>query len=242
MTEAPGLAVIVTRTQPGADETAASLIRRGYRALLSPMLQIIPCGLDPAALNGVRDLIFTSANGVHAFAASGTPAEGLTAWCVGPSTAAAAARETGFSKVVEGDGDAEDLARLILTARAEISGPLLHIANDAAAGNLVATLKDAGLPARFAAAYRTEPAPALSAPALAALKDGPALLLVHSAKGAAAIVQTGVKLDHAVVVAISAAAAAPLQGIPLAGLHIAGRPNEDALMASLGEAANRLAP
>jgi len=240
VTEAPGLAVIVTRTQPGADETATSLTRHGYRALVSPMLQIVPSGLDPAALSGVRDFIFTSANGVHAFAASGTPAEGLTAWCVGPSTAAAA-RETGFSSVVEGDGDAEDLARRILTARAEVSGPLLHIANDAAAGNLVATLKEAGLDARFAAAYRTEPAPALSAPALAALKEGPAVLLVHSAKGAAAIAQTGVKLDQAVVVAISAAAAAPLQGTPLAGLHIAGRPNEDALMAALGEAANRLA-
>lgn len=240
MTEAPGLAVIVTRTQPGADDTANALTQRGYRALLSPMLQIIPCGLDPAALAGVRDLIFTSANGVDAFAASGTPAEGLTAWCVGPSTAAAA-RETGFSKVVEGDGDAGDLARLILTARGEISGPLLHIANDAAAGNLVATLKDAGLPARFAATYRTEPAPALSAPALAALKEGPVLLLVHSAKGAAAIAQSGAKLDQAIIVAISEAAAAPLQGIPLAGLHIAGRPNEDALMAALGEAANRLA-
>lgn len=240
MTEAPGLAVIVTRTQPGADETATNLIQRGYRALLSPMLQIVPSGLDPAALSGVRDLIFTSANGVGAFAASGAPAEGLTAWCVGPSTAAAA-RERGFSRVVEGDGDAEDLARLILAARGEISGPLLHIANDAAAGNLVATLKGAGLPARFAAAYSTEPAPALSAPALAALKDGPVLLLVHSAKGASAIAQTGVNLDQAVVVAISAAAAAPLQGIPLAGLHIAGRPNEDALMAALGEAANRLA-
>lgn len=240
MTQAPRLAVIVTRTQPGADETATSLTQRGYRALLSPMLQIAPSGLDPAALAGVRDLIFTSANGVRAFAASGEPAEGRTAWCVGPSTAIAA-REAGFSHVVEGDGDAEDLARLILTARGEISGPVLHVANDAAAGNLVSALTQSGLDARFAAAYRTEPAPALSAPALAALKDGPVLLLVHSAKGAAAIVQSGVKLDHAVVVAISAAAAAPLQGIPLAGLHIAARPNEDALMAALGEAAASLA-
>ncbi|WP_291054600.1 uroporphyrinogen-III synthase [Hyphomonas sp.] len=240
MTQAPRLAVIVTRTQPGADETATSLAQRGYRVLLSPMLQIVPSGLDPDALAGVRDLIFTSANGVRAFAASGEPAEGRTAWCVGPSTAIVA-REAGFSLIVEGDGDAEDLARLILGARGEIAGPLLHIANDAAAGNLVSALTQAGLDARFAAAYRTEPAPALSAPALAALKEGPVLLLVHSAKGAAAIAQSGVKLDHAVAVAISAAAAAPLRGIPLAGLHIAGRPNEDALMAALGEAAASLA-
>ena len=236
MTQTPGLAVIVTRTQPGADETAAGLTERGYRAILSPMLEIVPTGLDPAALAGVRDLILTSANGVRAFAASGAPATGRTAWCVGPSTASAA-REAGFSRVVEGDGDAEDLARMIIGARSEVAGPMLHIANDAAAGNLVATLKQAGLEARFAAAYRTEPATTLSAPALEALTAGPVLLLVHSAKGAAALAQSGAKLDRATIVAISPAAAAPLKGLQFAGLHIAARPNEDALMATLAEAA-----
>ena len=241
MTKSPGLAVIVTRTQPGADETATGLTERGYRAILSPMLEIVHTGLDPAALEGVRDLILTSANGVRAFTASGAPATGRTAWCVGPSTASTA-REAGFSRVVEGDGDAEDLARMILDARTEIAGPMLHIANDAAAGNLVATLKQAGVEARFAAAYRTEPATTLSAPALEALAAGPAILLVHSAKGASAILQSGAKLNGATIVAISPAAAAPLNGIRLAGLHIAARPNEDALMAALDQAATGAAP
>lgn len=240
MTHPPGMAVIVTRARPGAEETAAALEERGYRAILSPMLQIVPIGLDLAALAGVRELVFTSANGVRAFAGTGEPATGLTAWCVGPSTAAAA-RETGFARIVEGDGDADDLARQILALRGQVSGPLLHIANDAAAGNLVAALKQAGLDARFAAAYRTDPSPTLSAPALAALAEGPAILLVHSAKGAAAVAQTGAYLGKAVIVAISAAAAAPLQGAPVAGLHIAGRPNEAALMATLAEAAASLA-
>ncbi|MBY9066336.1 uroporphyrinogen-III synthase [Hyphomonas sp. WL0036] len=235
MTPIPGRAVIVTRTQPGADETAARLKALGFAPIVSPMLRIVQTGLAPTLLDGVADIVFTSANGVRAFALAGASPAELTAWCVGPSTAEAA-RQVGFGRVVEGDGDAEDLARLIVTARSELLGPLLHIANDAAAGNLVAGLKTAGLDARFAAPYNTEAAPALTEEALAAL-HAPVFLLIHSAKGAAAIAASGADLCCAVLIAISETAAAPLTDIPKAGLHIAGRPNEDALMEALSAAA-----
>lgn len=235
------LAVIVTRTQPGADETAAFLAQLDYRPIVSPMLQIVETGLPPSALEGVTDIILTSANGARAFALSGKSPAAFTAWCVGPSTAAAA-REAGFGRIVEGDGDAEDLARLILVARAELSGPLLHIANDAAAGNLVATLKAAGLDARFAAAYTTQPAASLSPQALAALGQGPAAVLIHSAKGADALARSGPALERAAIVAISSSAAAPLEALPRAGLWIADRPNETALMKALEAAAAALQP
>lgn len=240
MKQAGGLAVIVTRTQPGADETAASLSALGYHAILSPMLRIVETGLDPAALEGVNGIIFTSANGVHAARRpAGVDARAFTAWCVGPSTAAAA-REAGFARVIEGDGDAADLAALILSAREDLSGPLLHIANDAAAGNLVATLQAAGLDARFAAAYTTEAAPSLSDEALAALARGPAILLVHSAKGAGAIARSGAPLGQAHIVAISAVAASPLEACGTASLRIATRPNEEALLQALAATAATL--
>lgn len=227
--------VIVTRTQPGADETAANLTALGYQPVVSPMLRIVETGLDTDLLTGVRDLIFTSANGVRAFVSSGRPAAAFAAWCVGPSTSVAA-REAGFARVVEGDGDAEDLAQLILTARAELSGPALHIANDAAAGHLVAALQAAGMDVRFAAPYRTEAAPSLSSEAMEAIAAGGAAVLIHSAKGAAAIAASGAALDQAWLVAISEAAARPLEGRPRKGLKLAARPNEDALMSALGEA------
>ena len=236
------LAVIVTRAQPGADETAAHLAELGYKAILSPMLKIADTGLDRAALESVTELVFTSANGVRAFLTAGAGTEGFTAWCVGPATSAAA-REAGFAIIVEGDGDADDLARLILTARSELAGPLLHIANDAAAGNLVATLKAAGLDARFDAAYRTQAEPSLNADALSALSalaQGPAIVLVHSAKGATALAASGAPLERAGIVAISENAAAPLEARANAGLWIAARPNEAALMAALHDAAATL--
>lgn len=231
--------VIVTRTQPGADETAAALRAMGYQPILSPMLRIVETGLASDLLEGVSGLIFTSANGVRAFMAAGHEPAPFMAWCVGPSTASAA-RETGFRHVMEGDGDADDLARLILTARPEIAGPLLHIANDAAAGHLVASLRAEAIDARFAAAYQTLAAPSLSEAALSALAQGSALMLLHSAKAAEAVARSGAALEQARIVAISAAALAPLEQLAIGRRWIAARPNEEALLAALGEAAAAL--
>lgn len=228
--------MIVTRTLPGADETADRLRALGYLAIVSPMLRIVETGLDPHVLEGIRDIVFTSANGVRAFHSAGVAAGPMTAWCVGPSTAETA-RAAGFGEVVEGEGDAADLARLILASRDRRAGPVLHIANTAAAGNLVSALRIGGLNARFAAPYHTEAAPSLSDEAMAALKAGPAVILVHSAKGADALAQAAAPLETAVIVAISPAAAAPLAGLSAGPVHVAERPNEDALMAALGAAA-----
>jgi uroporphyrinogen-III synthase len=229
------LSVIVTRTLPGARDTADHLARLGYTPLVSPMLTIVETGLDPDALIGIRHIVFTSANGVRPLSAAA-----LTAWCVGPSTAEAA-RKAGFESVIEGDGNAEDLARLILAARPE--GPLLHIANEAAAGDLVAALKAGGLDARFTAPYRTDPAAALAPEAGIALASGtPVIVLLHSAKAAAALGPLRPNLTHAALVAISAAAAAPMKEGAGLGTWIAERPNEDSLMEALGLAARALCP
>jgi len=228
------LPVIVTRSEPGADETARLVTARGFRAIRSPMLRIVETGLDPGALGGVRHLIFTSVNGVHAVGGAPVPA-GIRAWCVGPSTAAAA-RAAGFEHVHEGAGNASDLAGLILAAFPQ--GPLLHVANEDAAGTLVATLRAAGCDARFAAPYRTEAEPRLSDGALAALSgSGPAALLVHSAKAAAAIAASDPDLARAAVIAISSAALAPLKGRAGLGEWIAGTPDDAAVIAALMDAA-----
>jgi uroporphyrinogen-III synthase len=233
------LPVIVTRTLPGARDTADTLARLGYTPTLSPMLAIEETGLDASDLAGVRHIVFTSANGVRAL--HGAPRDpDLIAWCVGPSTAEAA-REAGFGAIIESDGNADDLARRILAARPD--GPLLHIANEAAAGNLVSALIAGGLDARFCAPYRTQAAASLSAEALAALASGtPVILLLHSAKAATAVAASRPVLDRAGLVAISEAALSPLKGRAGRGEWIAARPNEDSLMDALREAAAALCP
>jgi uroporphyrinogen-III synthase len=229
--------VIVTRTLPGADDTARDLSRLGYRPIISPMLTLSGTAPGAEALTGIRHVIFTSANGVRAL---GEAAGGdvVTAWCVGPSTAAAAS-EAGFADVRSADGHAGDLAALILAARPE--GPLLHIANEAAAGQLVAALTSGGLDARFLSPYRTEAAASLTPEAIAALSGtAPVIILLHSAKAAEALAASRPSLDRAAGVAISAAALAPLKDQFGRGSRIAIRPNEASLQDALRESAAAL--
>lgn len=231
------LAVIVTRTLPGARDTAETLRSLGYTPILSPMLRIVETGFDPGLADGIAHIVFTSANGVHAVAAAKVSPD-IRVWCVGPSTADAA-RAAGYANVGEGDGNADDLARLILSSGAE--GPILHVANEAAAGNMVTTLRAAGRDARFCAPYRTEAEASLSSEARAALAAAsPVLLLVHSAKASGAVAASAPDLSRAAIAAISAAALEPLRGTAGLGEWIAARPNDSDLMQAVSAAAAAL--
>ena len=230
--------VIVTRAEPGATETMQRLKAMGLAAIASPMLALAPLDAAVPDLSGVAHLVFTSANGVRFFAGA-SPLRTPVAWCVGPSTAAAA-REAGFADVREGTGDAADLAADIMAALPPGTEGILHVANEAAAGELVARLKAAGYGADFLALYETRPADDLSPEAEAALAAGPACVLIHSAKAAAAFAWAAGALDRAIVIAISDAAARPLAGREIAALHVAAAPNEDALLDALAGAAGSL--
>ena len=232
------LPVIVTRAEPGASETMARLSAMDVTAIASPMLSLARLDVDLPDFSGLQHLVFTSANGVRFFA-DASALRAAKAWCVGPSTAAAA-REAGFAAVYEGAGDAAALAADLMVALPEGTEGVLHVANEAAAGDLVARLKEGGIPAEFLALYETLPADELTPEAESALAAGPAVVLIHSAKGAAAFAWAAGALDQAVIVAISEAAARPLQGREVAAIHIAEAPNEDALLATLAAVASGL--
>jgi uroporphyrinogen-III synthase len=232
------LPVIVTRAEPGATETMTRLKAMGLAAITSPMLALSALDVPLPDLSGVTHLVFTSANGVRFFAEA-SALRGAKAWCVGPSTAAAA-RAAGFANVHEGAGDAADLAADMIAALPPGTGGILHVANEAAAGELVARLKAAGLGADFLALYETRPAQDLAPEAEAALAAGPVCVLIHSAKAAAAFAWAAGALDQAIVIAMSEAAARPLAGREIAALHVAAAPNEDALLDALAGAAGSL--
>jgi len=146
MPPAPPPIVLITRPAAQAAEAAAALraARPGLRVVTAPLMEIVARPLAVAP-EGYAGLIFTSVNGVAAFAA----ASGLRdrpVWCVGDATAAAA-RETGFAAPVTAGpagGDAESLLRLLLGARPD--GPLLHLRGAHARGDLAPRLTAAGLP------------------------------------------------------------------------------------------------
>ena len=146
---------------------------------------------------------------------------------------------TSANGVREGNGNAVDLAEQIIAAPEARTGVFLHIANEAAAGDLIARLTAAGVNARFAALYRTLPVSAVADGAASALtRAARVVILIHSAKGAAAFrnAARGLDLRRSIVVGISEAASKPLVGCGAKAVVNASQPSETALMDALDTA------
>src|SRR5262249_48258458 len=126
------LRVAITRAQPEAEKTAAHVRARGGEAVLAPLLSIEPRPFELSAA-GAQALLFTSSNGVHAFAAQATQRD-IAAFAVGESTAAAA-RAAGFAEVRAAGGDVAALAQLVQAALDPRAGALIHISGAHVAGD-----------------------------------------------------------------------------------------------------------
>lgn len=224
--------VLVTRAGPGASRTCARLNALGYRAVNAATARIVFFEADLALQPG-ETLALTSPNGALA-AARLTPARDLPVFTVGDASAAAA-REAGFTQVTSAAGDGEALAALLISAG---DSPVVHVRGRDQGFDLGAALTRAGREARAVIAYAAEPVEALAPAALEALEAG-AVILAHSARGAARLVARVSAADRAALIrgagaaAISAAAAAPLEAAGAAPVEIAETPDEDHLFAAL---------
>ena len=208
-----------------------------------PLLDIRFVSNPQIDLNGVQALLFTSANGVRAFAA----AEGrrdLPAFAVGEATAAAA-RDAGFTHVESAAGRVEDLARLVRERLSPAGGPLLHAAGRDVAGDLSGALAEAGFEVRRAALYTAEAAQTLSPATVRALKAGEIdAVIFYSARTAETfrrlVDQHGLafSLNRTAALGLSPAALEPLQSLPWGRLEAAQRPDESDLLRLLSEPAS----
>ncbi len=216
--------VWITRAQPGADRTAQRLSSLGFAPVIAPLLAIRSLDVAPD-LTGIEALAFTSRNGVQTFAAVSAD-RSRPVLAVGDATAASA-REAGFIDVRSANGDIHALATLI---RAESRGrSILHPGAVEPAGDLSALVGEA---ARVTALAIYE--------ALETDVDAPQAwdtVLIHSPRAARTLAAT-VAADTArdrLAVAISQAAAGPLNALPFAEIRIAEAPTETSLLAALGK-------
>ena len=171
--------VWVTRTQPGADATAARLRDLGHDPIVSPVLAVRRLPVE-TGLSAVGALAFTSANAVDAFADAAKGARSLPVFTVGDATAAAA-RRAGFTDVLSAQGDIHALAELIVRERSRVRGGVLQPAAGEPAADLEALLAEHGVDLQIVPVYETvavEPAEALAQ--LATID----VVLVHSPKAA----------------------------------------------------------
>ncbi len=166
--------VLITRPREDALPLARALAARGMEAVLAPMLTITPVAQAARRLAdqlaGVQALLFTSANGVRAFAAA-SPRRELAVFAVGDATAAAA-RLADFRSVSNAGGDVQDLTELVSARVSPQHGALLHAAGTEVAGDLAGQLGQRGFTVHRARLYDAIPASSLEPETAAALRRG----------------------------------------------------------------------
>ena len=241
--------LLVTRPEPDGARTAAALRAQGHDVMLAPVLRVEP---DPAADLGPGPwgaVLITSANAVRAVTAHPRKAEllALPVFAVGRRSAEAA-RAAGLADVVSADGNADDLARLILARlilvrapAAPPNHPLLYLAGEDRAADLAGALATHGIVVHTVVVYRAVAETALPAAVRDALAAGTVDGVLHysrrSANALAALAMDadiGLKSLATRHYCLSAQVAEPLRQGGVATVAVARRPDEAALLALLG--------
>jgi len=227
--------VWITRTRPGAAQTAKRVKALGLIPIVAPLLEITATAHSSAAPKPDEALAFTSANGVRAFGSLSDKRDFMI-YCVGRATAEQA-RAMGFKAVKSADGAVDDLVALL---REDAISTLVHYSGVHVAGDLVGALLASGVKARREIIYGTQSARVIPDGAQTVIEDG-GIVLLHSPKAAQTLcVLLGRDLASRLsVVSLSANIDACLAGHDFAGRHIASSPNETALMTALEKAGGR---
>ena len=228
--------VVVTRPQPDGKRTATALRAQGHEVLVAPLMNVQTVAADLSGHWGA--IIITSANALIAIAdnAVKTALIKLPLFAVGQRSADAAL-EAGFTNVTAAGGDLRDLVRTLSTQRPDANAPLLYLAGEDRAADLVGELSARGIAAEMRVVYRAVTAPFPSA-LIEALKAGEVDAVLHFSRRsaenyAAGASQAGIAGPALAVrhLCLSAQVAEPLAG---AGqITIAARPEEAALIALL---------
>jgi uroporphyrinogen-III synthase len=224
--------IVVTRPQADGERTATALEALGHEVLITPLLRIEPVA---ATLSGTWSaIVITSSNALQAVEAP--EFKSLPVFAVGSRTAEAA-RQAGFATVSAANGDTKDLVRLIAARFAGAKAPLLYLAGEDRAGDLIAELATQGIRAEMKVVYRAvaEPFPAVLA---AALEAGDVDAVLHFSRRSAELFIEGARASGVTGPAedvrhlcLSVQVAEPLAGV--SRIAIAPRPEEAALFALL---------
>ena len=231
----PPDAVLITRPEPGASETAARIAAMDLTPIVAPLLEIRSFPLRQPR-GRIAAVLLASGNAVDPLPASMRALPVLT---VGAATARRAAR-AGFTNVASADGDAVTLASL---ARARVSpndGILLLASGQGQSLTLAAELRASGYPVARRVVYAAVPVAHLPEPAKAALagEQTPTVLLFSAATARhfVRLVRRAGLLDalsRCDAITIGPPAAMALREVPWARIRVAAKPTQDEMLALL---------
>src|SRR5688572_2030116 len=235
--------ILITRPIEDARPLADALEERGIAVLIEPLLEIRHLDDAEIDLTGVQALLFTSANGVRAFAAL-SPRRDLKVFTVGDGSADAA-RQAGFATVESAKGDVEALAALVVDRLKAEDGTLFHAAGTVTASDLKTRLEGLGYQVRRAQLYEAKIATALSTETRANLTlGGIDAVLLFSPRTAATFADLwrtagSPSLGRIHALCLSAAVAREIGSLGWAAVEIADRPDLPSMLALVDAAQSK---
>jgi uroporphyrinogen-III synthase len=217
----------VTQSLPRGRETAADYARLGLEPIVAPVLQISPVTPTPSDPDSRALLIFTSRNGVEAFAKA-CARRANPVICVGDATAELA-RSVGFVHVRSAEGNAQDVVKLVLKTVPR-SQPLRHCCGEHVKGRLAEQLSEAGYKIERAIYYSASPVDQTDVNV-----GGVKYVALYSPRGALAFsdLVKGKDVSHIRSLSISGATDAVLEPLSLKSRLIAETPDQAAMVKAL---------
>jgi uroporphyrinogen-III synthase len=222
---------LITRTQPGADASVATLRDLGFEAIAIPAAMTTPTDAE-LDIAGVQALLMTSAAAARCTKAD-TNILALPVYAVGDATARAAI-EVGFKTVISAGGDGAALAVLAADRMKPSDGALLHVRGQEVAGDVTGMLTACGFEARLLEVYHTHDHPDFQTRLRTLLPQQSGQILFHSPAGARrfAMAVEGFEVDLSgwQAFGLSTACFLPIENKGFGALIAAPRPDEDALV------------
>jgi len=232
--------LLITRPEPDAQRTAATLRARGHTVILAPLMRVEPIASVQIGAGPWAAILVTSANAAHAIAANENRAAliGVPLFAVGERSAQAM-RAVGFADVTSAAGNVNDLAKLVAT-RLKPPARLLYLAGEERSGDLAGDVRAKGFAVETVVVYRAVAAAVLPQAAGDALASGVDGVLHFSRRSAEAYVNAArcagllamaLKAAH---FCLSSPIAEPLERAGAEIIRIAPTPTEAALIDLVG--------
>jgi uroporphyrinogen-III synthase len=231
----PG-AVLITRPEPGASETAARITAIGLTPIVAPFLEIRPLSSRLPSAQRIAAIILASGNAIDPLPEH---YRGLPLLTVGAATALRA-KIAGFTNIASADGDAVALATLVRARIDRQAGTLLLVCGRRQSLALAADLRQSGYRVARRVVYAADPVTSLPTAARTALTTGHARTVLffstETARCFMRLVQAAgliATLRNRQAITIGARVGMALRGEYWARVSVAGNPTQDEMLALL---------
>lgn len=233
--------ILLTRPRDDSETLARRLAELGYETLIEPLLTIQKLDAPSPDMRDAQAVLATSAHAFDFFHAPYAELLDLPCYCVGTRTATAA-HKAGFARVIDADGDGDELAGQVAASLNHSKGDLLYLAARDTDGGMESLLTARGFSLKNWVLYAAEAAVDFSPAAIAALRENKLdAVLVFSARTAetleSLIRKHGLEkaCGNVIALGISDAVRQRLHSLPWRRIDTAPHTTEDSVVRQLQE-------